>query len=169
MISVASRGTSRQDAATLKTQARMNAAAHTDDDVADEQHRARRLRFELIFASLWLAFGLFLLPALIFWVGGVLLGPYGPSDQQGAGLSTFYINFFGDLADVSGRAWGIALGPLLLIYLLRAIFIGVKSDPVERHDRHDDEEPPPRRAPPKKETRRPTGRPVRVEPRMGND
>ncbi len=31
-------------------------------------------RFELIFASLWLAFGLFVLPALIFWAGSVLLG-----------------------------------------------------------------------------------------------
>ncbi|HWK49230.1 MAG TPA: hypothetical protein VNR40_05055 [Steroidobacter sp.] len=148
----------------------MNAAAHTDDDVSDEQRRARRVRFELIFASLWLAFGLFLLPALIFWVGGALLGPYGASDQQGSGLSTFYIDFFGDLADVSGRAWGLALGPLLLMYLLRAIFIGLKSDRVERETIHEDEDlPPPRRAPVKKEPKRPPGRPARVEPRMGND
>lgn len=143
----------------------MNAAAHTDDDVSDEQRHARRLRFELIFASLWLAFGLFLLPALIFWVGGALMGPYG----ENAGLSTFYIDFFGDLADGSGRAWGIALGPLLLIYLLRAIFIGVKPDQLERESVDDDEPPPPRRASVKKEAKRPAGRPARVEPRMGND
>jgi hypothetical protein len=146
----------------------MNAAAHTNHDDADEQRRARRLRFELIFASLWLAFGLFVLPAAIFWVGGALLGPYGASDQQGASLGTFYTDFFGDLADISGRAWAIALGPLLLMYLLRAIFIGVKSDEVERSTVDDDEPPPPRHAPAKKETKRPAGRPVRVEPRIGN-
>ncbi|WP_116810974.1 hypothetical protein [Steroidobacter cummioxidans] len=148
----------------------MNAAAHTDDDGSDEQRPAHRLRFELIFASLWLVVGLFLLPALIFWVGGALLGPYGASDQQGAGLSTFYIDFFADLTDMSGRAWSIALGPLLLMYLLRAVFIGVKAAPVERKTLDEDEEPPaPRRAPVKKEPKRPPGRPTRVEPRMGND
>lgn len=148
----------------------MNAAAHTDDDVSDEP-RTHRVRFELIFASLWLAFGLFVLPALVFWVGGALLGPYGVGgEEQGAGLSTFYVDFFGDLADGSGRAWSLALGPLLLIYLLRAIFIGVKADRAERTPLDDDEPPPPpRRAPVRKEIRRPTGRPARVEPRMGND
>lgn len=148
----------------------MNAAAHTDDDVSDEPRRTPRLRFELIFASLWLAFGLFLLPALIFWVGGALMGPYGATPEgQGAGLSTFYVDFFGDLADGSGRAWGIALGPVLLIYVLRAIFIGVTTDQVEREPLDEDEPPPPRRAAVKKETKRPAGRPARVEPRMGND
>jgi hypothetical protein len=157
--------------ATSSIQARMNAAAHTDDDVSDEQRRAPPLRFELIFASLWLAFGLFVLPALVFLVGGALLGPYGVApDQQGAGLSTFYVDFFGDLADGSGRAWSLALGPVLLIYLLRAVFIGVKADQVERTPLDEDEPPrPPRRAPAHKEAKRPAGRPARVEPRMGND
>ena len=148
----------------------MNAAAHPDDELSDEQRRTRRLRFELIFASLWLAFGLFVLPALIYGVGAALLGPYGPSEERSGALSTFYVDFFGDLADTSGRAWTIALGPLLLIYLLRAIFIGVKPDQVERRALDEEEEPPPpRRAPPKKETKRPAGRAPRVEPRMGND
>lgn len=143
----------------------MNAAAHPDNEPSDEQRRTHRLRFELIFASLCLAFGLFLLPALIYWVGAALLGPYG----ENTGLSTFYSDFFGDLADGAGRAWSIALGPLLLIYLLRAIFIGVKADRVEREPIDEDEPPPPRRAPAKKEAKRPAGRPARVEPRMGSD
>jgi hypothetical protein len=157
--------------ANLSKQARMNAAAHRDDELSDEQHRARRVRFELIFVSGWLAFGLFLLPAIIFWVGAALMGPYGvTTDGQGAGLGTFYSDFFGDLADGSGRAWSIALGPVLLIYLLRAIFIGVKSDTVERTPVDEDERPPPpRRAPVHKETKRPAGRPARVEPRMGGE
>lgn len=159
---------------TLSMQARMNAAARHSDSLTDtdersvEQHRNRRVRFELIFASLWLAFGLFLLPALIFSVGSALLGTYG----ENAGLSTFYIDFFGDLADGSGRAWSIALGPLVLIYLIRAIFIGVKSVPAKRARIEEDEEPrslPPRRASVKEASKRPAGRPVRVEPRMSND
>jgi hypothetical protein len=145
----------------------MNAAAH-DDDVSDEPSGTHRLRFELIFGSLWLAFGLFLLPALIYWVGTALLGSYGDNK----GLSTFYSDFFGDLADGAGRAWSIALGPLVLMYLLRAVFIGVKADQVERELVDDDElPPPPRRAPTPapKEAKRPAGRPARVEPRMGGD
>ncbi|WP_129777533.1 hypothetical protein [Peristeroidobacter soli] len=141
----------------------MNAAAHNEDDVSEEQPRTHRLRFELIFGSLWLALGLFVLPALIYWVGGALLGPYG----ENASLGTFYSDFFGDLAGGSGRAWTIALGPLLLIYLMRAIFIGVKADGVERPSLDDDEPPPPRRAPPPKEKE--ARRPARVEPRMGGD
>lgn len=146
----------------------MNAAAHPDDELSDEQRRTRRLRFELIFGSLWLAFGLFLLPALIYWVGAAALGPYGESK----GLSTFYSDFFGDLADGAGRAWTLALGPVVLMYLLRAIFIGVKSDTVKRDAIDIDEDeppPPPRRAPVQKEVKRPAGRPARVEPRMGGD
>jgi hypothetical protein len=150
--------------ATSSIQARMNAAA-PHDDLSDEQRRTRRLRFELIFASLWLALGLFLLPALIYWVGSAALGPYG----QNAGLSTFYSDFFADLADGSGRAWTLALGPLLIIYAMRAIFIGVKADKTERKSIDEDEAPPPRRAPPPKEAKRPAQRPARVEPRMGGD
>jgi hypothetical protein len=81
-----------------------------------------RLRFELIFASVWLAVGLFALPALIFLVGVSLLGPYG---EAGAGLGRFYADFFADLAEPSGRAWALALGPLVLVSLVRAIFLGL--------------------------------------------
>jgi len=147
----------------------MNVTANSDSD--DPSEDGNRLRFELIFASLWLAFGLFLLPALIFSVGGLLLGPYG----ENAGLSTFYIDFFGDLADLSGRAWSIALGPVLLISLLRAVFIGArpKSSGSSVEDDRDDEPAPvtARRAPPpppRKPVKRAT-RASRVEPRMGAD
>jgi hypothetical protein len=150
----------------------MNAAY---DDSADElsadERRSRRLRFELIFASLALAFGLFLLPALIYWVGAALLGAYG----EKAGLSTFYVDFYGDLADGAGRAWILALGPMVLVYAVRAVFIGVGGtknvEPAE-----DDEPPyePPRRQapPPRREAparKAPSGRSSRVEPRMGSD
>jgi hypothetical protein len=139
----------------------MNVTA--DDPDTDDHPRSRRLRFELIFASLWLAFGLFLLPALIFWVGTLALGSYG----ENAGLSTFYIDFFGDLADTSGRAWLIALGPIVLIYLLRAVFIGAQPKPA----RQEEEEllPEPVRRAPAPEPKRSSGKAARVEPRMSGD
>jgi hypothetical protein len=151
----------------------MNAAYDDSaDELSAEQRRSRRLRFELIFASLGLAFGLFVLPALIFTVGAALLGPYG----EKAGLSTFYVDFYGDLADGAGRAWSLALGPLVLIYLLRAVFIGVRTKKVEAADVDDEPPyeprrpaPPPRRETPVRNQKSAPGRRTRVEPRMGSD
>jgi hypothetical protein len=79
----------------------------------------QRLRFELIVGSVLLGFGLFALPGLIFWVGSLLLGPYG----QNAGVGTFYGDFYGDLASGVGRAWALALGPLVVISLVRLLFV----------------------------------------------
>jgi hypothetical protein len=95
------------------------------EKVDQTEDGSRRLRFEIIFASVWLAIGLFLVPALIFWVGIVMLGPYG--EAQGAGLGTFYGDFFGDLANGEVRTWALTLGPLALISLIRAMFIGARS------------------------------------------
>lgn len=110
-----------------------------------------RLRFELIFASGWLAFGLFVLPALIYGVGILLLGPYG----ENAGLGAFYADFFGDLVAPTGRAWALALGPLVLISVLRLLFLDIRSRPPEV-----EEEAPraPRPAPAREQ--------ARVEPRV---
>jgi hypothetical protein len=80
-----------------------------------------RLRFELILSSVLLALGLFAVPAIVYWVGIKLLGPYG--EGASAGLSTFYADFFGDLASGTGRAWSLALGPLVLVSLVRLLFV----------------------------------------------
>jgi hypothetical protein len=80
-----------------------------------------RTRFEVIFASAWLAVGLFALPAVIYFVGVLMLGPYKP----GAGLMQFYTDFFGDLAEPTLRAWILAFGPLVLVTVVRLIFWGV--------------------------------------------
>lgn len=93
----------------------------------------RRARFEVIVASIWLAVGLFALPATIFAVGGALLGPY---DDDG-GLGRFYGDFFGDLAEPSVRAWALALGPLVLISLLRLVFAGAGRGPHEPQGQQD--------------------------------
>lgn len=116
--------------------------------------RRDRLRFELIFASSWLAFGLFVLPALIYGVGMLLLGPYG----ENKGLGTFYVDFFGDLVAPTGRAWALALGPLVLITVLRLLFLDVQPKPSD-----EDESEPPRRTPAANRE------PARVEPRVSLD
>jgi hypothetical protein len=100
--------------------------ATSQADGAGDRYR-RRARFEVIFASIWLAVGLFVLPATIFIVGGALLGPYGDN----SGLGRFYGDFFGDLAEPSVRAWAIALGPLILISLLRLVFVGAGPGPQQ--------------------------------------
>lgn len=87
----------------------------------------RRARFELAVASGLLAFGLFALPAVVFVVGVALLGPYG--DNQGMGA--FYASFLRDLAGLSGRAWAIAVGPLLLVSVVRLLWL---RKPGERTD-----------------------------------
>lgn len=99
----------------------MNATSPASDRL--ESPTRRRLRFELVFASIWLGIGLFLLPALIYGVGDLLLGPYG----EGAGLGRFYADFFSDLVAPSGRAWTLALGPLVLISVLRLLFLDVRA------------------------------------------
>jgi|SRR5688572_33280208 len=129
------------------------ADAETATAVAHPQRR--RARFELIFASAWFAVGLFLLPALIFTVGGTLLGPYGDD----GGLGRFYGDFFADLAEPSVRAWTIALGPLVLISLLRLVFAGAGRAPPESPTLPDRPEKPRRSA---EESRR-------VEPRVSTD
>jgi hypothetical protein len=95
-------------------------------DGAGNRYR-RHARFEVIFTSIWLVVGLLVLPATIFFVGGALLGPYGDD----GGLGRFYGDFFGDLAEPSVRAWAIALGPLVLISLLRLVFAGAGRGPQQ--------------------------------------
>lgn len=123
----------------------------TATDEVTPPHPRQRLRFELIFASAWLAFGLFVLPALIYTVGTLLLGPYG----ENQGLGSFYADFFRDLVEPAGRAWILALGPLVLVSVLRLVFLGHKPP-------DEDSQPEPAVAQPQ---------PVRsrVEPRVSAD
>jgi len=134
-------------------------AARTDDaeDVVATNPARRRVRFELIFAAIWLGVGLLLLPALIFAVGGSLLGPYGDN----GGLGRFYGDFFGDLGEPSVRAWAIALGPLVLISILRLIFVGAGHEP-EKPGHREEERPAPRRHAAAEDHRR-------VEPSVSGD
>lgn len=130
----------------------MNSSS-ADIHPAPESANRSRLRLEVIFASVLLGVGLFVLPGLIYAVGVAILGPYG----ENQGLGTFYANFFRDLAEPSGRSWMIALGPLAIIGLMRIAFAGVRP---ERPEKDDAAHQSVRRAPSEH---------ARVEPRVGLD
>lgn len=120
------------------------------------QHERSPLRFELILASIWLGVGLFVLPAVIFGVGVAVLGPYGDGSK---GLGSFYGDFFAGLAEPGGRPWLIALGPLIVISLLRAVFLVPRKEPYE-------DSAPQKAAQPAKRT---PAEHSRIEPRIGSD
>jgi hypothetical protein len=120
----------------------------SDNSTAPDATRSR-LRFEAIFASAWIGFGLLVLPALIYWIGMLMLGSYG----EDAGLGTFYLDYFRDLAEPAARAWALLLGPFATVSLLRLIF---RRAPAPEPPAATPEEPP---AP----------APRRVEPRLGSD
>jgi len=108
--------------------------------------RSSRLRFELTYTAVLLAFGLFVLPALIYSVGVALLGPYGAESGGEAGWGQFYSDFFADLADPSIRAWAIASGPLLLLTAIRGVFLGMnrrRAADSAAHDGSADRRPAP--------------------------
>jgi len=79
--------------------------------------RKPRLGLELALALSLLLIGAVALPVVIFFVGSRLFGAYGARPS----VTTFYGNFVGDLATARPAAWAIAMGPLLLVYLVRGI------------------------------------------------
>jgi hypothetical protein len=134
---------------------------------------SKGLRFEILLASTLLAFGLFALPAIVYFVGAALLGPYIESDAPANSVALFYRNFFADLAAPSGRAWLIAIGPLLVIALFRLAFVGQRSVriPTSRNEstpKRTAAPPQPSRASPRAPQQKPRGA-RRVEPRIGGD
>ncbi len=129
----------------------------------DQPARKPRARFELIFASIWLAVGFFVMPALIYLVGTLLLGPYGQTEADGGGLGSFYGDFFSDLVEPAGRVWMLALGPLVVISLLRLVFFNFSSKQASDSDPDAHEPAPAIQREPHRRVRE------RVEPRVSGD
>jgi hypothetical protein len=137
------------------------------------------MRFELLLGSALLAAGLFVVPAGVYLVGQALLGPYGDTvaGSAAAGIGTFYADFFGDLASVSGRAWALALGPLLLVSWIRLLFLKRRGNGESAEVERELDIAPRRRAPPPEPRVQPQPRSQsrgqapgrRVEPRISLD
>ena len=86
---------------------------------------------ELIWILGSLLIGLLLLPGIIYIVGSQLFGIYKGSS---IGMGAFYSDYAHDLASSHISAWILAVGPLLLIYMLRLILGMLPNgiDPVHK-------------------------------------
>lgn len=77
----------------------------------------QRLKNEAFLLIALLALGLWLVPALIFWLGSRVLGPYGDIDTLGA----FYIDLFGSLLAGRGIVWLLVTSLYLFLMLIRLL------------------------------------------------
>jgi hypothetical protein len=75
------------------------------------------LRRETIIAAVLFAFGFFVLPLAIYWVGRELIGTY--STDGSAGAFTLAESVWADLLRFRLAAWVLVLAPYALVQLLR--------------------------------------------------
>lgn len=79
-----------------------------------------RLKRELAFLGGALAFGLLLIPLLIWLAGHLTLGPYTHGDTgPGYGPLSLYGDFFSKLSRGQPVYWVVAIGPLALLLVSR--------------------------------------------------
>ncbi len=73
----------------------------------------------LVWYALALLFGLVAIPFLIWLVGNRILGPYTHGQDAHGGPFALLGDYFVGLAHGSAVFWGVALGPVLMLFLLR--------------------------------------------------
>jgi len=73
---------------------------------------------ELIWTLASLLTGLLVLPAMIYAIGGRMFGVY-KGVNSSTGLAAFYADYAHDIAAAHLPACTLAIGPLLLVYLVR--------------------------------------------------
>jgi hypothetical protein len=76
-----------------------------------------RGRRELMILVILLAFGLFIVPLLIWVVGRGVLGPFADG-----GPFELLVDFFNGLRTGSLVYWAVALGPYLMVMVLRGLW-----------------------------------------------
>jgi hypothetical protein len=87
-------------------------------DTYTAQPRARR---ELIIYGSALLIGLILMPFLIWLAGNRVLGPYTHGQNLRAGPFALFADFMVGLAHGSAVFWAVALGPAVLLLLIRLL------------------------------------------------
>jgi hypothetical protein len=103
----------------------MSAAPTSEDSTPQRAGPLARLRAltrtqrELLGLTLALLCGVLVMPLLIWVVGNRVLGPYTHGPEQRAGPFALLQDFFIGLVHGSAVFWAVALGPLVLILLLR--------------------------------------------------
>lgn len=90
------------------------------------------VRRELLILGIALACGFVLMPFLIWLVGNRVLGPYthGQDTTAGTGPLRLLADYFGGLTHGSLIFWCVALGPYLLLWVLRLLYGLVRSSPA---------------------------------------
>jgi hypothetical protein len=83
---------------------------------------ARNVRRELILLGVGLILGLLLVPVLIDLLGARALGPYAGGD-----LKAFLAHFYRGLGIGSPGFWMVALGPYVMILLVRALVFLIRA------------------------------------------
>jgi hypothetical protein len=88
-----------------------------------------RARRELIVLGTAVAFGLIVMPFLIFLVGSRTLGPYTHGENTHAGPFALFGDYFTGLIHGSAVFWSVALGPAALLLLVRGFLALLRALP----------------------------------------
>jgi hypothetical protein len=112
------------------------------DEVQPSPRVPPRVRRELIIYGALLLFGLIGVPLLVWVAGNRWLGPYTHEQNLHAGPFALLQDYFLGLLHGSAVFWVVALGPALLVLLVR-LFIRLVRLSGRRDDRDDDDDEPP--------------------------
>lgn len=85
---------------------------------------------ESAFLGLALFLGFILMPLLIWLVGNRVLGPYTHGTNAHAGPGALMNDYFTALGAGSVASWLVALGPLVILYLLRFMIYVLWGQPL---------------------------------------
>lgn len=88
-----------------------------------------RLQRELLVFGAALVSGVLLMPLLIWVVGNRVLGPYTHGQNPHAGPAALLGDFLIALSHGSAVFWAVALGPAVLILLVRLLVRGLRALP----------------------------------------
>jgi hypothetical protein len=112
-------------------------AAQNPDTPTHEPNGGGFVRRELLILGIALACGLLLMPFLIWLVGNRVLGPYthGQDATAGTGPLRLLADYFSGLAHGSVIFWCVAVGPYVLVTLVRVLYGYVRSAPPKRPER----------------------------------
>jgi hypothetical protein len=101
----------------------------------DSYQTLPRGRREVIILGAALLFGLLLMPLLIWAVGNRVLGPYTHGQNTHAGPFALLEDYFIGLAHGSAVFWSVALGPVVLVMLVRLFARALRGLPSARAGR----------------------------------
>src|SRR5205814_718671 len=93
-----------------------------------------RARRELVIFGLALLCGLIVMPFLIWFAGSRVLGPYTHGQNAHAGPFALVADFFLGLLHGSAVFWAVALGPAVLLLLIRLFVALVRALPASGGD-----------------------------------